>query len=856
MKRILIRISLGLLIILLSLSALLMLGGYFFEDKVKALIVEKINDQVTVPVNINGGIDFSLLKHFPYASVTFRDAVIKSKLPGSRENLLKVHEFSFLFNMWGLLGNKIQVSRVYADEGELNLYVDANGNANYDIFKKSNNPKASGGLNLDLNKASVKNVRFTFLTESKQEDIRLQISKLDLGGNFRADRFDLDAKGGLMINLLQINGDEYLVQKAFQADVTIAVDQTQNKFSLNKGNIEIEKNKFDVSGYFISGRKSTYVDFNANTQGKDISHLIALIPVQYTAKLAGTEGSGGYDVTAKIKGRISHGISPTIHVSATLHDAEIQIPKISKALTHVAAEGFYRRDSLGGDQLVVSKFHSEFNGRPQQFTLKLVHLKEPDIDFSADGVADLHELRSFFSDSALQKAEGLITFKSFHIQGNKRDFNSGHTRNIKASGEFDLSDVDIAAGGVDYSNINGHLTYRDNDITIKGISLSFLNTAFVFDGTVTNLIAYAISQDSRSNTADIPLGVEGTLRMKSFDLSGILKTYDKKGKAHRDSTRAKLDIRDVFNMQGHLGVSIDKFVYNKMLFENVHTSLVLSPYRIDIDTLSATGMGGQITNSGNITFTQNKQMVMNLGLNIDKVDLPVLFRECDNFGQKTLTDANLKGRFNASLQVKTVWNNYKDIDLDKLAGSLTCSVLHGELLNFDPIKSASAFIKVDELNHIVFSDLTNSLTIKNRVITIPRMEVQSSALNLIMSGTHTLDNQIDYHIKVNLRKLLAAKFGRRESDVQYIEDDPYEGINLYISLTGDISNPKVKYDRESVKKNLKQDLADQKQELKDLFKKDKVKKPVNEKEATREEKYYDTRKKPEVIEFEEDKKTD
>jgi hypothetical protein len=307
-------------------------------------------------------------------------------------------------------------------------------------------------------------------------------------------------------------------------------------------------------------------------------------------------------------------------------------------------------------------------------------------------------------------------------------------------------------------------------------------------------------------------------------------------------------------MQGHLAVSIDKFIYQNMIFDNVKTDLTLVPYRIDINSLSADAMGGQVTNSGYIAFTPERQMIMDLGVTIDKVDLPLLFKECDNFNQKTLTDRNLKGRLSASLQMKTVWNNYKDIDMDKLAGNLTCSVLHGELINFDPIKSASAFIKVDELNHIIFSDLTNTLTIRDRVITIPRMEIQSSAVNLFMSGTHTLDNQIDYQIKVNLRKLLAAKFGKRENDVQYIEEDPYEGVNLYLRISGDISHPKIKYDRESVKKKLKQELAEQKQELKELFKKDKSRKPASEEEAKREEKYYDTRKKPEVIEFEEDKK--
>jgi hypothetical protein len=246
-------------------------------------------------------------------------------------------------------------------------------------------------------------------------------------------------------------------------------------------------------------------------------------------------------------------------------------------------------------------------------------------------------------------------------------------------------------------------------------------------------------------------------------------------------------------------------------------------------------------------------MIFNFGMNIDQVNLPVLFRECDNFGQATLTDKNLKGILTADVSLKTVWNNYTDIDMNQLTGNLDCHILQGELNDFGPVKSLAAFVKISELNHIVFSDLSNQIVIKNKVITIPMMEVQSSALNMMMAGTHTFDNMMDYQIKVNLRKLLAAKFGRKENDNEYIEDNPYEGVNLYLTVTGNVDHPEVKYDKKSVKKKLKNDLADQKQELKDLFGKDKKNKKLKGDDVVkREEKYYDTRKKPEFIDFQED----
>jgi hypothetical protein len=838
-------------IMAIAVTGLLMATACLMRDKVKALIIAEINAQVTEPINVNGNIDFSLIKNFPFASVSFDSISIKNKLNKGPEYFIRADNFSVLFNMWGLMNNKIQISRIHLSDGELNIYIDAKGNADYEIFKPSGSSSSSStALNLNIKKAVVKNLKLTYQSEGKEEDVKVLIEKYTLGGNFQSDRFDMATSGAMMIDLVRLNGTDYLLKKHFDADITIDVDQKEETFRLNKADIEVDKNKFNVAGYFIGNKKNTYVNFTANSKGKDISKLIALIPARYKSVLAGTEGAGGYEVKAKVIGNIRANINPDIEINAALTNAQIKIPKLRMPLAHVTANGFYHMDSVGMDNLWIRQFHSEFDGYPQQFSLKLVNLSNPDFVFDADGTADLHALRALFADSTVS-ADGQIAFRQFHIEGSKTDIDQSLAANIKASGDFSLKNVDIKSGGIEYSHMNGSLSYADQNVTIKGFTLNLLNGSYAFDGRISNIITFVLSQNRRVNTNDIPLGLHGSLHVKNLDLGKIISAYSKSNKEQADNGKTALDAHDVFNMKGHLNIAIDNFTYNKIALANVVADLGISPYRLDINSLTAATMGGTVSDTSYIAFNNNQQMIMTLGLQISKIDLPRLFQECGNFNQATLTDKNLKGTIYATVNLRTVWNNYTTIDLNQLEGAVDCRVSHGELNNFAPLRSASAFIKIQELNHIVFSDLTNQLYIKKRVITIPRMEVQSSALNLMMAGTHSLDNQIDYHLKINLRKLLAAKFGRKENDEAYIEEDPYEGVNLFLQITGDISNPKVKMDKKSVKQKLKQDLAAQKEELKDLFKKDKKKK-INEDEAKREDKYYDTRTKPAFIDFQED----
>jgi hypothetical protein len=50
--------------------------------------------------------------------------------------------------------------------------------------------------------------------------------------------------------------------------------------------------------------------------------------------------------------------------------------------------------------------------------------------------------------------------------------------------------------------------------------------------------------------------------------------------------------------------------------------------------------------------------------------------------------------------------------------------------------------------------------IKNQLISFSKTEVSNSALNLDVFGTHSFNNEIDYHIKLLLGEFLAKRPGK------------------------------------------------------------------------------------------------
>lgn len=824
-------------------------GTAFLQKKIKQLAVEKINEQVTVPVKVQGGISLSLFRHFPYASITLSSVTIPDKLrPG--KNLLQLEEVSLLMNVWTLLSDQQEVTRIFVGNGNVDVYVNKDGAANYDILRPDHqNPNAK--FKILLKEAIAREVDFGYYNAGKNEIILAHLANLNLEGNFSEKQFDLKTKADAMVKLIQVNQEKYLEKKSVEADMTLHVDQQQQRFSVQQAKLELEHNEFVLHGYWVAARTRTEVNFEAESKGDDVANFLALIPDQFNSTLAGASGSGQYTIKAVVKGSIQKEVNPEIIVSASLHDAHIQFPKLSRKLESVQAEGYYKMNSRGADELHISRFESTFRNEPFSLMLDLQPLRAPQFDVTANGTIDVEEVRSFFSDTLLENAEGKIDLQRVHVSGKIADWNHLETATVHGDGGLLLRDVEFQTDGVTYGNIQGKVQFDDARVKVSDLSLNFLNTDIVFNGEIDNALNYGLGLAGK-RADDNTLGLQGKLQLKRCNLSNMIEAFDKK-KAKKAAAGEKMDIRNIFNMSGNVSLTIDQLSYNKMNFNQVAGEVMLEPHQIIIERISSHAMGGDINTRGTIGFTPWREMLLNLDLVISKVELPQLFAQSDNFGQSTLTDKNLKGSIAATAQFKTVWKNYKDIDLDRLEGELQCSIHQGELLNFEPLKAASRFIKVEELNDITFSELSNTLFIRNGVISVPQMEVNSSALNLMLNGTHTLENVIDYHIKINLKKLLAAKFSRSNPAAQYVEEDPYEGTNLFLTLSGPLSAPTIKYDKKAVNNRIKQEFSDEREELKQLLKKgNQPEKPV--KDRTREDKYFDTKQQPVFMDLEEEKK--
>jgi len=824
------------LVLLAFLTALVL------EDKIKQQVITEVNKELTAPVKVGGKITLSFIRHFPDASLQFESVSIASKLKSKEPDLAAVRELSFIFSMYDLMKGEINIHKLLLQNGSVNVLKDKNGVTNLDILKHSDSKEK--GVALALSKITLQNVSFNYVDEGTNFFVKARVRKVELTGSFGKPQFKLVADGNFFLESIRQADESYVANKQIVIAIQLDIKNGGNRIMVQKGSIEIEKNPFSVTGSLVFEKSKTLIDLTAKSEGEDISSFIALMPASVKNQLKDFEGKGAYNIEANLNGTFSKTTSPQVKVVANLNDGNIKLSKYGRELNHVFVKVEYGMDAQGADHLRISDFRSRINDQPFQFSLLLKNLSQPDFIFNANGTLHLDELSPFIPDSVMKDLKGNIRFTDFSLHGNVADFDNLSNVTLNGGGVFQLDQVSFAAQNVLYENINGIINYQGRKLEAKKLSISFLKTEAVFSGTISNLVQYIAALVERRPMSDIALEADGKLEVKTLQLAQMIETFSKQNTTGA-APKKKVDVRDVFRINGNLQVSIQKFTYNKMEFDDVQVNVTFSPLHLRLNNFSTNTMGGSIKGNGYLVFTGTQDLLMNMGTEVTDIDVSQVFMQTENFGQQTLTDKNLQGVLNAKLYIKNTWKDYSSPDMDNLNAIIDFEIKNGALKNFEPVKAASAFIRVEELSNIRFADIKNRLTIYNKTITIPAFEIQTNALNLMFSGQHNFDNTIDYRFKINLRKMLANKFNRKGKE-QFIENDPYEGVNVYLSMTGPLSKPKIQYDKASAAAKIKDDFKNEKEVLKELFKKG-----SSPKDDKREDKFYQIEEEPNFMEFEE-----
>lgn len=826
LKKFLLRLFAVIFSLVALACAALLVVTLLFGDKVKQFAIAEINKRLATEMTVDGAITFSVFAHFPYASVTFEKVSIIGTLP-DKDTLLACDEISLLISLNDLWNGRYVIHRLTAENGTLSVVIDGNGNRNYDIIKKSAGPQ--NDFLLRINDARLYNFRVNYLDEVNEQDYSLLTGETKLTGEFASEQFTLGIDADAVTSYLKSRGVDYLHHRTLLLKGQIECEPAKNHYVFRSAQITIDGSDFTLSGELTGQPDGTNLALRMGGSKQTVSELLALLPAEAVRNLSAYKMSGRVSWTGEINGLMNEKTHPLLTAKFQIDRGAFGTGEFENALTSITVEGSYSNGSArqaSTSEILIDRFSAEVAGNELKGSFVLRNFRNPEVNAMLDGEAMLEKIYPLFKNEHVESVSGSVTFRSCYYRGAVSALISTalNMNKIQAGGQFEVKDLKVVTPQATYDRINGTFEIANNDIRFKACTIRAGESDLQFNGTVSNFFPFLFTELSDSAVTGQKIGLDAMLASDKLNWEDLIGTSSSTGSGN-------YEIPAVFyRLAGSVTGTVKEFSFKRFNAANISGKVLFLPHQIYFNDIRLSAEGGTAGANGTLDISRSNRSRLDATVSLQQLELSRLFYEFDNFNQSTLTDKNLKGKITAGISLQAIWNENR-FNADALHAVADVSVENGELNNFEPMLALATFIKVKELRNITFSKMQNQIEIRNKKVLIPAMDIFSNALNVHLSGTHGFDNMIDYKVQLNLLRLLTDKFRKSNNQANEAEQTTEGFLNLYLTMTGPAGDPVIRFDKQSVKQKIATDLAEEKQNLKEILRKEFSEQSASQNEA-------------------------
>jgi hypothetical protein len=790
--------------------------AFLFEEDVKQYAVKTVNTFIKSEIKV-GGIEFSFIKKFPSASLEFKNVLAYGTSEATKKDTLFQFNSIFMeFNIWNIINKNYTVNKLSFEQGAVHLSVDKNGVENYIFWKETDSTTADeNNLNLSLESVHFENVAFSFLNEPKQLNFSNYIHQLELKGAFTNTKYDLNFETDFQLYTYQQGGSVYAENRAIELKSVFNIDREASTYTIKNAALNFARLPFVINGFLKNLDDGMFIDLTIASENVSIPAIIQLLPDAQKSTLEAYQIDGNVLFDGLIKGEINSTKSPSINFNFQVEKASFIHQESDVALNNISLNGSYENGSenaLRTSKIALENINAKFGKGSINGGLTLTDFNDPSYTFNGNLTLFLEELIPFMNVTAVNNVSGQL---DIHLQTQGRiaklkEFTLDDWKKAQTKGEVILSNVNFKVKDKpqDYKNISGNLELRNNDIKATNFKGEISRSDFTFNGTLRNLVGFLFSDDQ-------PLKMDASLRSKRIFLDELLLS----DKSTPSDSAYQLSFSERISF--YLDCKIDSLSFSKFSFSDSKAFVSLQDKILKASSVSFKTMQGNATGNLVVNTSTKGKVIMSSEAQLNNISITDLFNDFGNFGQQTITAQNLKGIANCDIEFYSEWTPQLVLDKKSLEVQADLNIEKGELINFASLEALSDYIALNELKHIKFATLTNQIIIKDERIFIPSFDINSSALNLKLEGTHSFDNDINYKIELLLNDILGnkAKAARKkQSEFGQIEDDGLGKTRLFIKMTGNLSDPKVSYDTDALKTFWKDGLKKEKKVVKSMLK--------------------------------------
>lgn len=776
---------------------------FVYEDEVKSIVIKELNKNLMAEVVVQPeDIDLTILKTFPFCSVEFKNMLMLEALKvKKRDTLLYTDKLNLYFNIRNLWEGKYTIEKIGVKNGVLKVKYLKDGTANYYFWKTDSTVAQTPEKNLSFHLQSIqaKNLRFRYRDLESDITCSMVFHDLQLAGDFYASTYELKLKSKNTISTYSQVGKNYIKDKACELAMTLQVDK--DRYVFKTANISVNSLKLELKGELDYGDQFNSANIHFTAPKLDISSLLSLLPKEYKSKLQDYKSDGNF----YIKGKFLYNSKSKYKLSADfgIENGIVNYLPGSTKMQNLVVKG----------NLLLSPEHTEIDieklrlnlgndALSAQFYIK--NFDQPEISLNADADLHLENFIHFYPIDTLSQLSGEVKLHLVFdgLWNNLKQNAFG--KEVDLRGRAEVKNLELQFKGDEKISKLPACTLMVVDGQAELINCKLIrgSSDLLISGQVPGLFNYL-------NDKNNPLIIYGDVSSENLQMEDLLMKYY----SSEDKNAPLIPSNVVFRLDAR----IKQFAYAKFKAQNISGNFEIKNQKAIASDVKLSVMEGEA--EINAFFDNSKhQLDLVLQSKLKHINISELFTQFNNFGQTTLIDANIKGYATAQVDLSGSWSNALDVDYNSILSNCDITIEKGELKDFHPMMSLSRFVDVKDLQHIRFSTMQSQIQIREQKLLFPKTVIRSNALNLEFWGFHTFNNEIEYHFQLLLSELLAKKRKTKDNAFGEVENDPENRRSAFVLMTGTVDNPVIKFDKKGLKEKLKNDLKEEKQELRSLLK--------------------------------------
>jgi hypothetical protein len=812
--RIILEYAIGFGVILFLISAIAcVVAVKFYGDDLQKYVMEEVNERIDTKVHVES-VSVRIFHRFPSISMILGDITVWSshnfnarEFGTGADTLLSAQKISLSFNLFGIIRKKYNIRQVEISNGNLHILIDQAGEGNYMLQGKKKSSKKSSRL-VDIGNLRLTNFQVLLDNHAKQLKSSGYLDQMELNGRFSGKNTQI--RGNMKGFLGEISNKGILYASERQIGARLNLDVEDSVYTIEAGQLQIDRIIADMEGKLYPHRdRGIEMNLTATARNLEIHEVLDLLPGGLTRSLSGIRGSGILQVSSRVTGIASSTRTPRIEADFETSRANLFWERLPFSVKNLNLTGSY---SNGGEFNPVT---TTLNIESVSAVIGTDHLSgragirnfyDPVFSFELKGDIHPEQWIEWYDGIPLQEADGTVV-TDIRVEGSlDRLRPRGHRfLEFDITGGISLEEVSarINQDGASFEEVNGSV-HIDNDFWESSFTGKFGESDFDLSGTGLNLLSALIKENET-------LVASASFRSGHLDLQQILDQFPREESGEVSAIR----FPDHFDLR--LDFVINDFVKDRFEASNVRGLAFYDAPAFFIDSLTMQAMEGTLRGSFGLVQDLKGDIYTNVKASLHNLDIRQLFYVFNDFGQNQLTYDHLEGTISGNSVFSAEFDSTFTIRPGKILSENDIIIRDGELNNFAPILALSRFIELEELRNIRFETLENTILIRDNQVVIPVMDIRSSAIDLSASGIHDFENLYDYRLKLKLSELLYKKArgpGSREFEEAEDESDTR---TLFLRIYNEGSGPSVEMDREKTAQKIREDLKEEKAELKGIL---------------------------------------